>query len=72
MFFKELDTVLFNSTNIIVLLQTLLNEKGTYIATLLSAYIVLVVMGVLAFRAAGGTCFNLHKVITRKSHSTEY
>ncbi|KAK3713156.1 hypothetical protein QZH41_010051, partial [Actinostola sp. cb2023] len=69
---KWLNIGIVVGSHLFVSLMTLLNADGNYLATLLSAYFVLILMGVLAFKAAGGTCFNIYKVISRKSHSAEF
>ncbi|XP_031553805.1 gamma-secretase subunit Aph-1-like [Actinia tenebrosa] len=56
-------------SHLFVSLMTLLNASGNYIATLISAYLVMIIMGVIAFNSAGGSCFNIYRLImTKKSH----
>lgn len=46
--------------------QTLLNGRKFYLGSMLSAYVVLIIMGCLAFKVAGGTLENLRGIFTKK------
>lgn len=48
--------------------QTLLNAKHLYVASLVCAYIVMVIMGALAFRTAGGSLYNIYRLTSQHTH----
>lgn len=54
------------SSHLFVSLMTLLNNKESYLGSMLSAYFVLVIMAVLAFKVAGGSLQNLRSIFARK------
>jgi hypothetical protein len=54
------------TTNYFKKFQTLLNNKESYLGSMLSAYFVLVIMAVLAFKVAGGSLQNLRSIFARK------
>ena len=49
--------------------QTLLNSRKHYLGSMLSAYLVLIIMAVLAFKVAGGSLHNLQSIFARKLRS---
>jgi len=48
--------------------QTLLNAKHQYVASLVCAYLTMIVMGAMAFKTAGGSMFNIYKLTSRQTH----
>lgn len=55
-------------SHVFVSLMTLLNGKKYYLGSMLSAYIVLVIMAGLAFKVAGGTLQNINSILSKKLH----
>lgn len=49
--------------------QTLLNAKPLYmyVASLVCAYIVMVIMGAVAFKTAGGSLFNIYRLTSQQT-----
>lgn len=54
------------ASHLFVTLMTLLNGRKFYLGSMLSAYVVLIIMGCLAFKVAGGTLENLRGIFTKK------
>ncbi|XP_028399771.1 gamma-secretase subunit Aph-1-like [Dendronephthya gigantea] len=53
-------------SHMFVSLMTLLNNRKHYLGSMMSAYIVLIIMAVLAFKVAGGSLQNLRSALARK------
>lgn len=66
---KWFNIFLVVASHLFVSLMTLLNIKHQYLASLVSAYITMVVMGALAFKTAGGSLFNIYKLFSRKTRT---
>lgn len=62
--------ILVVSSHLCVSLMTLLNAKPMYmyVASLVCAYIVMVIMGAVAFKTAGGSLFNIYRLTSRQTH----
>lgn len=69
---KWFNIFLVVASHLFVSLMTLLNSKHQYLASLVSAYITMVVMGALAFKTAGGSLFNIYKLFSRKTRTDHW
>lgn len=48
--------------------QTLMNAKHQYVAPVVCAYIIMVIMGAVAFKTAGGSLFNIYRLTSQHTH----
>lgn len=60
--------ILVVASHLFVSLMTLLNARQLYLGSMLSSYLVLVIMGCVAFKVAGGTLENLRGIFIKKLH----
>lgn len=65
---KWFNIFLVVGSHLLVSLMTLLNAKHQYVASLVCAYITMIVMGAIAFKTAGGSLFNIYKLTSRPTH----
>lgn len=65
---KWFSVLLVVASHLLVSLMTLLNGKQQYVASLVCAYITMIVMGTLAFKTVGGSLFNIYRLTSRKTH----
>lgn len=67
---KWINIVLVVASHLFVSLITLLNAQPQphYVASLVCAYITMVIMGALAFKTAGGSLFNIYRLTSRQTH----
>ncbi|KAL9979418.1 hypothetical protein ACROYT_G017088 [Oculina patagonica] len=65
---KWFNIFLVVASHLLVSLLTLLNAKHYYVVSLVCAYIVMVIMGALAFKTAGGSLFNIYRLTSRQTH----
>lgn len=65
---KWLNIFLVVASHLVVSLMTLLNAGHQYVASLVCAYITMIVMGALAFKTAGGSLFNIYRLTSKQTH----
>ncbi|KAJ7382712.1 Notch receptor processing [Desmophyllum pertusum] len=65
---KWFNIFLVVASHLFVSLMTLMNAKHQYVAPVVCAYIIMVIMGAVAFKTAGGSLFNIYRLTSQHTH----